>query len=195
MSWFHNISDEADRRRERASVSEILTCFRSERSLLFRLAFLITGDEASAEECVMSARETTLQGHNPFRDWLAEWAKTATITSAISRSLGAIRACEGTYKDQEPTNADRLLSGDSHDRKRDLDVLLESDPGVLIAELDRLSRAVLVLRVAIRSSVQNCALRLNVSRRAVLAANSRAMTWLHDMQMKETPMSAPAHSD
>ena len=185
MFWFNDISDEADHRRERASVSEILACFRNERSLLVRLAFLITDDELTAEECVVSARETTLQGHSPFREWLQEWAKAATITSAISRSLGAIRACEVTYKDQRCTNADRLSSGDSPDYKRDLDVLLESEPGVLMAELDPLSRAVLVLRVAIRSSVQDCALRLNVSRRVVLAANCRAMTWLHDSQVKE----------
>jgi hypothetical protein len=184
MSWFNEISDEADRR-ERASVSEILTCFRNDRSLLVRLAFLITGNEATAEESVKSAREMTLQGHSPFRDWLPEWSKTATIASAISRSVGAIRACEGTYKNQRCTNAERLSSGDSPDYKRDLDVLLESDPGVLIAELDPLSRAVLVLRVAMRSSVQDCALRLNVSRRAVLAANCRAVTWLHDSHLKE----------
>jgi hypothetical protein len=56
------------------------------------------------------------------------------------------------------------------------------DPSTIIAELDPLARAVLVLRTAIRASIQDCALRLNVSRSTVLAANCRAMTWLHDTQ-------------
>ena len=99
MSWFNDISEEANRGRERASVPEILTYFRNERGRLVKLAFLISGNEATAEECVMSACEMTLRGHSPFRDWLPEWAKTAAITTAISRSLGDIRACERTYKD------------------------------------------------------------------------------------------------
>ncbi len=61
---------------------------------------------------------------------------------------------------------------------------LEPTPRNCIAELDPLCRAVLVLRVAIRSSIQDCALRLNVSRAAVLAANCHAMTWLHDRHVK-----------
>ena len=52
------------------------------------------------------------------------------------------------------------------------------DPGIIIAELDPLARSVLVLRTAIRASIPDCALRLNVSRSTVLAANCRAMTWL-----------------
>lgn len=195
MSWFDAISDEADHSRERASASEVFTCFRNQRSLLLRLAFLITGEEATAEESVLNARETTVQGHSPFRDWLAEWAKAATIASAISHSIGAIRACEASFKDQRCTNADRPQYSDNPDQAGDLDALLGSDPGVLIAELDALARAVLVLRVAIRSSIQNCALRLNVSRRAALAANRRAMTWLHDMRMREISGERSIRSD
>ena len=36
-----------------------------------------------------------------------------------------------------------------------------------LAELDPLCRAILVLRIAIRSSIQDCSFRLNVSRAAV----------------------------
>jgi hypothetical protein len=41
-----------------------------------------------------------------------------------------------------------------------------------------------VLRIAIRSSIQDCSLRLNVSRAAVLAANCYAMTWLDHSQVR-----------
>ena len=73
-----------------------------------------------------------------------------------------------------------LSQGDAEERAASLDLILGTDAQTLIAELDPLCRAVLVLRVAIRSSIQDCALRLNVPRSAVLGANCRAMTWLHD---------------
>jgi hypothetical protein len=85
--------------RSHASAPEIVACFRDDRSLLSRLAFLIIGDQAAADQSVVNACEITLQGHSPFCDWLLEWAKAVTIPSAISRTLEAIRACEATYKD------------------------------------------------------------------------------------------------
>jgi len=51
-------------------------------SLLGKLAFLITGDQATADQSVVNAREITLHGNSPFRNWLLEWAKIATITCA-----------------------------------------------------------------------------------------------------------------
>ena len=59
--------------------------------LLGRLAFLITGDQETADQAVLQASEITLQGNSPFRDWLLEWAKAATIASAISHGTEAIR--------------------------------------------------------------------------------------------------------
>ena len=70
------------------------------------------------------------------------------------------------------------------ERAANLDLILGTDVQTLIAELDPLCRAILVLRAAIRSSIQDCALRLNVSRAAVLAANCRALTWLQERYMK-----------
>jgi hypothetical protein len=182
MGWFH-ANDKTMDRRDHASVLEVLACFRDERSLLFRLALLITGDEATASQSVVNACETTVQGHSPFRDWLTEWAKAATITSAVSRCIGAIRGCEAAYKDLRCSHREHLSQGDDAERERRLGVVLNIDPRVVIAELDPLARAVLVLRVALRSSIQDCVLRLNVSRVAIFAANCRAMTWLTELQV------------
>ena len=185
MSWFH-----ADKRavegRDQASVSEVLAHFRDERAYLSRLALLITGDESTAEHSVVKACEFTVQGHSPFRDWLAEWAKSATITSAISKSADAIRSCEPEYKGLRCSHGEHLALGNDAECDERLSLVLGADPRVVIAELDPLVRAVLVLRVAIRSSVQDCASRLNVSRAAILAANCRAMTWLNNLQLRQT---------
>jgi len=183
MSWFH-WSTEAVDTREYASSADILACFHDQRSVLGRLAFLITGDHATADQAVVSTREMTLQGNSPFRDWLFEWAKAATIASAISHGTEAIRVCESTYKDRRCPHLEHFSRTDAEEHAASIDLILTADADRLIAELDPLCRAVLVLRVAIRSSIQDCALRLNVSRAALLGANCRAMTWLHGGHVK-----------
>ncbi len=183
MSWFHSNITAADAR-SYASPAEIAACFEDQRHILGRLAFLITGDNATADQAVVQAYEMTLQRNTPFRDWLFEWAKAATIASAISNATEAIRRCEAKYKDRRCPHAEHLLQGDAEERAASLELILGADIQTVIAELDPLCRAVLVLRAAIRSSIQDCALRLNVSRAAVVAANCRALTWLQERQMK-----------
>jgi len=183
MSWFHASTTAVDIRNH-ASAFEIVACFRDQRNLLDKLAFLITADEAMAEQAVAQACEITLQGNSPFRNWLLEWAKSATITAAISLQGDAIRVCEATYKDQRCPHVEHLSQFDDERRAASLALILQMDTQKIIAELDPLCRAILVLRIAIRSSMQDCSLRLNVSRAAVLVANCQAMTWLVHCHVK-----------
>ena len=164
--------------RNHASAAEIVACFRDQEKLLDRLAFLITADEAIAEQAVAQACEITLRGNSPFRNWLLEWAKAATIAAATSLQGDAIRMCEGMYKDRRCPHVEHLSQLDDERRTASLALIVQMDAQKIIAELDPLCRAILVLRIAIRSSIQDCSLRLNVSRSAVLAANCHAMTWL-----------------
>jgi len=190
MSWFHSSTPPFDARNH-ASTAEVIACFQDQRNVLSRLAFLITGDHATADRAVAQACEITLQGNSPFRDWLFEWAKTATIASAISHGSEAICICEATYKDRRCPHADHLSQGNDEERAASLDLILGTDVQTLIAELDQLCRAVLVLRVAIRSSILDCALRLHVSRAAVLAANCHAITWLQRMTSEASGGQSP----
>ena len=183
MSWFHSSTAPVDARNH-ASPAEVVACFQDQGNVLSQLAFLITGDRATADQAVVEACETTLQGNSPFRDWLLEWAKAATIASAISHGAEAIRICEAAYKDRRCPHIEHLSQGDAEERAASFDIILGADTQTLLTELDPLCRAVLVLRVAIRSSIQDCALRLSVSRAAVLGANCHAMTWLHDNRVK-----------
>ena len=183
MSWFHSSTAAFDTRNH-ASPAEIVACFQDQRNILGRLAFLITGDQATADQAVVEACEITLQGNSPFRDWLLEWAKTATITAAISRQGKAIRMCEAIYKDRRCPHVAHLCHLDDERRAASLALILPMDAQKIYAELDPLCRAILALRIAIRSSIQECSLRLNVSRAVVLAANCVAMTWLDYHHMK-----------
>jgi len=181
MSWFGSSTAPVDGR-SHASPAEVVTCFHEQKNVLSRLAFLITGNLATADEAVVQACDITLHGNSPFRDWLFEWAKAATIANAVSRGTEAIRSCEIRYKDRRCSHVRHLWQGDAGERAAILDLILGADARELLTELDALCRAVLVLRVAIRSSIQDCALRLNVSRAAVLAANCHALTWLQKRQ-------------
>ena len=183
MSWFNASATPADTRNH-ASAAEIVACFRDETKLLDRLAFFITADTATAEQAVAQACEITLQGNSPFRDWLLEWAKVATITAALSHQGKAIRMCEAMYKDRRCSHGEHICQLDDERRAASLALLVQMDAQAIIAELDPLCRAILVLRIAIRSSIQECSLRLNVSRAVVLAANCLAMTWLDYHHMK-----------
>ena len=183
MSWFHPSTMAVDARNQ-ASAAEIVACFRDQGLLLHRLAFLITADQATAEQAVAQACEITLQGNSPFRDWLLEWAKAATIAAAISLQGEAIRNCEGMYKDRRCPHVEHLRQFDDERRAASLVLILQMHDQKIIEELNPLCRAILVLRIAIRSSLQGCSLRLNVSRFAVLAANCLAMTWLDYRHIK-----------
>jgi len=183
MSWFHSSTAAVDARNY-ASPAEIVACFQDERNVLGRLAFLITGEQATADQSVINACEISLKGNSPFRDWLLEWAKTATISSAISRRAEAIRSYGAAYVDRRCTHVEHFSGGDVDERESSLARILRTDPWALIAELDPLCRAILVLRLAMRSSIQECVLRLNVSRAVVLGANCHAMTWLEERHVK-----------
>ena len=166
--------------RSYASTTEILDRFHGRGDALSKLAFLITGDQTAADQAVEEACNWTLQGKSPFRDWLFEWAKATTITFAIAHRREAIRVCEAAYKDQRCTHIEHFSQADDGDSTARLNLILDSCGPQLFAALDPLCRAVLALRVAIRCSIQDCALRLNVSRTAVLAANCRVLAWLHE---------------
>ena len=183
MSWFHWTTNAVDARNH-ASPAEIAACFQDQRRLLRKLAFLVTGDEASADQAIDAACEITLRGNTPFRDWILEWAKAITITAATSLKADAIRACEALYKDRRCPHVEHLCHLDDEQRATSLALILQMDAQNIIAELDPLCRAILVLRIAIRSSVPDCSLRLNVSRSTAAAANCVAMTWLDYRHVK-----------
>jgi hypothetical protein len=180
--------------RGHASTAEVLECFLDKKPFLSQLAFLITGDQASADQTVVNACEMTVKKHSPFRDWLLEWAKAATITHAISKCAETIRDCEAAYTDQRCSHIEHTSQADAEQRATQFTILLKTDTLKVVEELDALSRTVLVLRLAIRSSIQDCALRLNVGRATVLAANCRAMTWLCELRSQPVPEEQPSSS-
>ena len=165
----------------------------NEDKILFRLAYLITADEVQAQDSVIAAYDLAEHGETPFRDWLVEWAKCATVRSAIEARLAEIRECEDRYKslDRKPPRQRPQIT------RAELPALTESilrmDPETVISELDSLARATLVLRGVLPASVRDCSIQLNVSCESVLAVQRRITTWLTNVRRKQLPvMQCPA---
>ena len=66
--------------------------------------------------------------------------------------------------------------------------ILRLDPEMVIAELDSLARAILVLRGVLSASVRDCSIQLNVSSESVLAVQRRITTWLTTVRKKQLPV-------
>src|SRR5207244_3583712 len=75
------------RARERAT--EYATCkdfqriFTEDMVGLHRLAFLLTADQAKAEQCFVAGLEESIRGNPVFRQWARAWSKRAIIQNAI----------------------------------------------------------------------------------------------------------------
>src|SRR3954469_2355431 len=77
----------SQRARERAT--EYATCkdfqqiFDEEMSGLHLLAYLLTGDQAKAEQCFVAGLDDSIHGNPVFKQWAHAWSREAIIQNAI----------------------------------------------------------------------------------------------------------------
>jgi DNA-directed RNA polymerase specialized sigma24 family protein len=174
MEWFHSTQRKQLDRPEgsRASSHEIQSAFAEQRSYLYWIALLITGDDALADLAVVNASALSANYSSVFRDWLIGWAKYATVRAAVREVRDLISASASHYVDSSSEHGDDdVLSNDQ------IMSLRHVDPREIIAALDPLARCALVLRGIQHASLADCALLLDVSRGIVAGAYSRALRW------------------
>lgn len=176
MPWFkkNNAQEISPRDPRFASVAEIRETFGSLNDELLWLAEGITGDADVAAGCVINATRLSENHSTIFREWLEQWARRATVRSAIDYARAHVsRATEEKYQDARcPHGGHEVLSSGEA-------TALQQWPAMtLAAELDPLSRTVLILRGIEHAAIQDCALKLSVPRAAVLAAYCGAVGWL-----------------
>ena len=176
MLWFkkNNAQEIFPRDPRFASVAEIRETFESLNEELLWLAEVITGDADVAAECVIDATKLSERQSTMFQDWLAQWARNATVRSSLDHMRARIsRAAHENYQHGRCSHRghDFLSSGDA--------AALQQWPAMtLAAQLDPLARTVLILRGVEHAAIQDCALNLSVPRAAVLAAYCGAVGWL-----------------
>lgn len=176
MFWFkRNHAQEIFPRDPRfASVAEIRETFASLNEELLWLAEVITADVSVAAGCVINATRLSENHSTIFRDWLAQWARIATIRGSLDHVRAEISStAEQKYQYVRCSHRGHevLSSGEA--------AALQRWPAMtLAAQLDPLSRAVLILRGIEHAAIQDCALNLSVPRAAVLSAYCGALGWL-----------------
>ncbi len=152
-----------------ASAAEIEFAFGAQQDFLFWLALMIAGNDEVAQKCIIGASGLSQQGAGVFRDWLDEWARSATVRFAIGEARDQIAEAVHSYDGLScPHGGHPTLSPE------DVRALRTTDAQILLAGLDPLARAVLVLRGVRKAAIQDCALSLDVSRGTILAAYCRA---------------------
>src|SRR2546421_12103942 len=57
--------------------------FTEDLNRLYLIAYLLTGDQGMAEQCILSALESCLKGAPVFSSWGRQWSKRAVIKQAI----------------------------------------------------------------------------------------------------------------
>jgi len=127
------------------------------------LSFLLTADQAKAEECFVSGLEDCVEGTYVFRDWAQSWARRTIIQNAI-RML-APRKDHSTLADV-PSDAVSCSSG------RTQDFYYAS---ARILRLEHFERFVFVMSVLEKYSDQDCSVLLGCSRQDVGETRMRAL--------------------
>ena len=174
MEWFHSTErDNQERPRDSlASSHEIKAAFVEQRHYLNWVALLITGDHVLAGQAVINASDLSASGSSVFRDWLIGWTKSATVRAAVREVRDLIVASASRYTDSSCEHPDNDVLSDDQ-----IASLRHVDTRDIVAALDPLARAALVLRGIQHFSIADSALLLDMPRRIVAAAYCRAVRW------------------
>jgi DNA-directed RNA polymerase specialized sigma24 family protein len=174
MEWFHLTEGDKQERTQNglASSHEIHSAFVEQHDYLNWIALLITGDQVLADQAVINASGLSASHSSAFRDWLAEWTKSATARAAVREVRDLISASASCYTNSTCENADGNVFSNGQ-----IASLRHIDPRDIIAALDPLARSALVLRGIQQSSIAECALLLNMPSRIVAAAYCHALHW------------------
>ena len=139
--------------------------FDSDSAFLLWLAEVITGDSQVAEECLVDARKISQQHSGLFVDWLTQWARSATIQQAIQRVHTQISLASHNYDQIRCPHGGHVPVPLEEFRE-----LQSVSAQKVAAELDPFVRTVGVLRGVSHCALQDCSIRLGVTRTSVAAA-------------------------
>jgi len=108
-----------ERATEYASCKDFQRIFSEDMVGLHRLAFLLTADEARAEQCFVAGLEDSIHGNPVFRQWASAWSKRAIIQNAIKtmspvpprRGPEQTKAAASSQNGSDPENVVAIVAG------------------------------------------------------------------------------------
>jgi DNA-directed RNA polymerase specialized sigma24 family protein len=148
-----------ERATEYASCKDFQQIFNEDMVGLHRLAFLLTADQAKAEQCFVAGLEDSIHGNPVFRQWARTWSKRAIIQSAI-KAIAPMPTRHGAIAEA----AEAQWSGND----------VESVAAV-VASWEPFERFVFIMAVLEGYGLRECAALLACPVQNVIAAKSFAM--------------------
>jgi hypothetical protein len=147
--------------------------FTEDSAFLIWLAEVITGDYATAHQCVVDARSLSDQHSGVFVDWLAQWARISTIKQAVLRTEHEISQAAHSYEKRRCPHG-----GHASPTAEQLRGLQELEAQEIVRSLDAFARVVLLLRGVSQCTLQDCAIRLGTTRAAIAVACCEVERWM-----------------
>ncbi|HVG90305.1 MAG TPA: hypothetical protein VNB54_02335 [Alphaproteobacteria bacterium] len=155
---------------EYASCRDFQRIFNEDMVGLHRLAFLLTADEAMAEQCFVAGLEDSIHGNPVFRQWARAWSKRAIIQNAI-KTMSPVpprhrrapeKAAAGSQNGNDPENV-----------------------AAMVAAWEPFERFVFVMAVLEGYSPRECSALLGCPVQDVIEAKSLALQRLADRPVQE----------
>lgn len=159
-----------ERAAEYATCKDFQQIFSEDMVGLHRLAFLLTADQAKAEECFVAGLDESIHGNPVFRQWARTWSKRAIIRNAIKMIAPA------------PAQAGNAEVSSAGAKTENVD-----DIAAKIAAWPSFERFVFVMAVLEGYSLRECSTLLNCPVQDVVAAKSAAL-----QKLTEQPWQEPA---
>jgi hypothetical protein len=160
-----------ERATEYATCKDFQQIFTEDMVGLHRLAFLLTADQAKAEQCFVAGLDESIHGNPVFRQWARTWSKRSIIHNAI-KMIAPVPLRPGTVA------ADLQNEG-------------SDDIAAKVAAWAPFERFVFVMAVLEGYSLRECSALLNCPVQDVIAAKSAALQKLTEQPWLE-PVAAAA---
>jgi|ERR1044071_151569 DNA-directed RNA polymerase specialized sigma24 family protein len=161
---------------EYASCKDFQRIFSEDMVGLHRLAFLLTADEAKAEQCFVAGLEDSIHGNPVFRQWARAWSKRAIIQNAI-KTMAPVPSKHLPAQEKAAASSQNA-----------------SDPenvATTVAAWEPFERFVFVMAVLEGYSPRECSALLGCPMQDVIDAKSLALQRLADRPWQEAV--APQH--
>lgn len=165
-----NKKETGGRATEYASCKDFQRIFSEDMVGLHRLAFLLTANEARAEQCFVAGLEDSIHGNPVFRQWARAWSKRAIIQNAIKTMAPA--------PPQHRPEQEKAVAGSRHGNDPENVV-------AIVAAWEPFERFVFVMAVLEGYSPRECSALLGCPVQDVIEAKSLALQRLADRPWQE----------
>jgi hypothetical protein len=155
---------------EYASCNDFQRIFSEDMVGLHRLAFLLTADEAKAEQCFVAGLDDSIHGNPVFRQWARAWSKRAIIHNAIKTMAPAAH---------QHRSAQEITGTSSQNGSH------RENVASIVAGWEPFERFVFVMAVLEGYSLRECSALLGCPVQDVIEAKSLALQRLADKPWQE----------